>query len=255
MKTLLLLSAMILGLTLLACSQKLPVPTSEARGVLVVPTLVKNKTQYRFPYHYQLLYQPESEAHIKIVPQLAYEFVIIDDFIPGKYEITALKILSTPGEGLPSIGTEIREFSTPYPLRIRPGEIKILGFMVVVESKYTNPSSVEQTVQTIDFRELEDAERDQIATAIMALPNAELWTLDSPPKSPKEDSGTDQFKLLSGLDCYRAGLQYEKGDGVARDLQKALKWYHMSAGKNYLPGKNRFKELCGRYPDACEQVQ
>ena len=255
MKTLLLLSAMILGLILSACAQKLPVPTTAESGVVVIPTSVKNKTQYRFPYHYELLYEPETEVQLKIVPQLAYEYVIIDDFIPGKYEITAFKIISTPGEGLPSIGSEKHEFSNPYQLQIRPGEIKILDFVVLVESRYTNPSSVEQTIQTINFRKLEESERDQIATAIMALPNAELWTLDTAPKSPpKEDIGTNQFKLLSGLDCYRVGLQYEKGDGVTRDLQKALKWYKMSAGKDYLPGKNRWEELCGRYPDACKQV-
>lgn len=169
--------ALLLLLLLTACAQKLPPSSAESKGVIVVPTAITNKTQYRFFYHYALVTEPESETELLINPTTSYDFVIIDDVLPGSYEITGIKTISSPGEGLPSVGSRIDEFSRPYPVEIVPGEIKILNFLFVVEQRYTNPNSVEQSSQSIAIRPLNDSQRAQVVTALQALPNAELWDI------------------------------------------------------------------------------
>ena len=264
------LPALFLILFLPACAQKLPPSSSEGRGIVVVPTAITNKTQYRFFYHYALVTEPESETELLINPTSSYDFIIMDNLVPGTYQITGIKTISSPGEGLPSIGSRVDQLSRPYPLEIVSGKITVLNFLFVVEQRYTNPNSVEQSSQSVAIRPLEDSQRSNLIEAILALPNADLWDFVGGPMSrhasgivTKKPVDEKEYKALkdrlqSGINMYtasnfegafqslyplakrgetesafRVAEMYYWGSGVPQNQEKAAQWYLEAAERGH----------------------
>ncbi len=51
-----------------SCSTKLPVPSSNNTGILVIPVTISNETTADFLYQYTFDYSPQTKVYIKVVP-------------------------------------------------------------------------------------------------------------------------------------------------------------------------------------------
>ena len=127
MKRLSLIIVLILMMSYLSsCGQKLPVPTSDEAGMLVIPVTSQNFTPYQYGYYYTFLYSPETEVEIKSVPLGSRKFVVINGFPPGDYKIKGIKSVRSASEGLADVNAETIDFSKPIPVQIRSNEITLL---------------------------------------------------------------------------------------------------------------------------------
>lgn len=160
-----------------SCGQKLPVPTSDAAGMLLIPATSKNFTQYKYGYYYNFIYEPETQIQIKAVPLGSRKFVAINGFPPGDYEISAIRSISSASGGSAQVSAETTEFSKPVAIQIRPNQITLLEYMFSVEQRLANPNDAIRYYQGYSFKPLNDSQYDQILGELKNLPNAELWNL------------------------------------------------------------------------------
>jgi len=158
-----------------SCSQKLPLPTLNKAGLLIIPTTCQNFTPYQYGYYYTFVYNPETQIRMKIVPLGSRKFAIIDGFPPGKYEINGIKSISSPTEGVADVSVETIDFSRSIPIEIRLNEITLLNYMFSVEQKFQSPNDVYRYYQGFYFQQLDDSQHKQIISDLQSLPNAELW--------------------------------------------------------------------------------
>ncbi len=160
-----------------SCGQKLPAPTSEGAGMLVIPVTSQNFTPYQYGYYYTFLYSPETQVQIKSVPLGSRNFVIINDFPPGKYEISGIRSISSTSAGFAHVSAETTGFSKPIPIQIRSNEITLLEYMFSVEQKYQGSNYNTRYYQGYNFKPLNEAQYGPIVGDLKNLPNAELWNL------------------------------------------------------------------------------
>lgn len=178
MKRLSLTILMILIMSYLSsCSQKLPVPTSDGAGMLVIPVTSQNLTQYPYGYYYTFLYSPETQVQIKSVPLGSRNFVIINDFPPGEYEISGIRSISSASAGFAHVSAETTGFSKPIRIQIRSNEITVLEYMFSVEQKFQSSNYIARYYQGYNFKPLNESQYGQIVGDLKNLPNAELWNL------------------------------------------------------------------------------
>lgn len=177
MKNLFLATILIMTLFIASCSQKLPTPTADNTGVLIVPTSISNHTQYRFGYYYQLLYSPEKNADITIFPRSGRDFVIIDGFPAGDYEINAIKIMNSGSGGIPDSISKVYKAKNPMPFRVESGTITVLNQILIVKQSYPEANNIERYSQWFNFQTISADQRNNVSTSLKKLPNAELWEM------------------------------------------------------------------------------
>jgi len=170
-----------------SCGQKLPVPTSDAAGMLVIPVTSQNFTPYQYGYYYTFLYGPETQIQIKTVPLGSRKFVFINGFPPGDYQISAIRSISSASGGSAEVSAKTTEFSKPVPMQIRPNEITLLEYMFSVEQKFQNSNDAVRYYQGYIFKPLNDSQYDQVLGELKNLPNAELWNLAQLPARSTTD--------------------------------------------------------------------
>ncbi|NNK96376.1 MAG: sel1 repeat family protein [Desulfobacterales bacterium] len=248
-----------------SCSQKLPVPTSDDTGVLIIPTKIQNRTAYSYIYYYSLLYSPELQLKIDIFPKGNEKFFILDNFPSGKYQINGLEIISIPQHKV-TTSTSSTTVKAPNPIdfEIKPKQVTMLDFIFWVEQKYVDSASVEQFYQNFGTTQIDATQRDKLYEELRGLPNAELWDLTQ--LGAKYD--VDQYKTeitdyynnsiieyaQQGYSDaqYNLGLIYENGEGVPQSDKKAAQWYRKAAEQGYPAAKNKLEILCGKIPEACK---
>jgi hypothetical protein len=160
-----------------SCSQKLPIPTSDGAGMLVIPLKSQNFTQYDYGYYYNFLYTPETQVQIKSVPLGSRKFAIINGFPPGEYKISGIRSISSANAGLADVNAETTDFSKPIPIQIRSNEITLLEYMFSVEQRLENTSNPDRYYQGYSFKPLNESQYEQIVGDLKNIPNAELWNL------------------------------------------------------------------------------
>ena len=162
-----------------SCSQKLPVPVADGTGILVIPTTSTNLTSYPYGYYYTFLYSPETKVQIKVVPLGSRNFMIIDGFPPGNYEISGIRSISSVGTGnsFAHVSAETTAFSRSIPIEIRSEEITLLNYMFSVEQKFYDPNIVFRYSQGFYFKPLDESQHKQVVSDLKNLPNAEQWKL------------------------------------------------------------------------------
>lgn len=175
-----------------SCSQKLPVPVVDGTGILVIPTTSRNLTSYPYGYYYTFLYGPETKAQIKVVPLGSRNFMIIDDFPPGNYEISGIRSISSAntGDSFAHVSAETTAFSRSIPFEIRSGGITLLNYMFSVKQKFNDTTIVLRYSQGFYFKPLDESQHKQVVSDLKNLPNAEQWTLTQ----ASVTSTTDQDK-------------------------------------------------------------
>lgn len=196
MKRLSLIIVLILMMSYLSsCAQKLPVPTSDEAGMLVIPVTSQNFTPYQYGYYYTFLYSPETEVQIKSVPLGSRKFVIINGFPPGDYEIKGIRSIRSASEGLADVNAESIDFSKPIPIQIRAKEITLLEYMFSVEQKFPGSADALRYYQGYSFKPLDDSQYVQAVDDLKNLPNVELWNLGTLPAT----STIDQDKGVTSV--------------------------------------------------------
>lgn len=162
-----------------SCSQKLPVPVADGTGILVIPTTSRNFTPNPYGYYYNFLYSPETKVQIKVVPLGSRNFMIIDGFPPGNYEISGIRSISSVGTGnsFAHVSAETTAFSRSIPIEIRSEEITLLNYMFSVEQKFYDPNIVFRYSQGFYFKPLDESQHKQVVSDLKNLPNAEQWKL------------------------------------------------------------------------------
>ena len=181
-----------------SCSQKLPVPTSDDNGVLVIPISSRNTTQYQNGYYYEFIYNPETKTQIKAVPSGSRKFVVIDGFPPGKYNINGIKSISSPNGGFASVNSETIDFSKSIPIEVRPNEITLLEYMFSIEQKSSGLTPSRHFSQGYVFKPLDESQYNQILSELKQLPNAEHWNMAHLPAKPStnQDNGVTSVNKL-----------------------------------------------------------
>lgn len=163
----------LLGFTLLSCSQKFPKPISTESGMLVIAHKSINKTKWNFAYRYVLNYLPDSRAEIKIMPNTSSYFIMIDDFPVGEYWIS----------GVTTIGMQTGT-TTPRDLRhkqtingdsfeIKPNQVTLLDSRFVILNKMIKEF---QTRQTWKLESLDQKSKKEIINELKKLENSEFWS-------------------------------------------------------------------------------
>lgn len=183
----------LMGSFIVSCSQKLPVPGPEGTGMLMIPTTTVNYTQYNYGYYYTLIYNPQTQAEIKIVPLGSRKFVTIDGLPPGDYRITGITSLSSSTAGLADVSSETQEFSKSIPFQIRSNEITLLEYMFSVEQHFQDTNISSRYYQGYDLRPLDESQYGQVVSELKSLENAELWNLANLPDKPTIDKESGVF--------------------------------------------------------------
>jgi len=162
-----------------SCSQKLPLPVAGGTGILVIPTTSRNLTPNPYGYYYTFLYSPETKVQIKVVPLGSRNFMIIDGFPPGNYEISGIRSISSvnTGNSFAHVSAETTAFSRPVPIEIRSEEITLLNYMFWVEQKFNDPNIVFRYSQGFYFKQMDESQHKQVVSDLMNLQNAEQWKL------------------------------------------------------------------------------
>lgn len=184
---------------LTSCGQKLPVPTSDAAGMLVIPATSRNFTQYKYGYYYNFIYEPETQIQIKAVPLGSRKFVAIPGIPPGDYEISAIRSISSASGGSPQVSAETTEFSKPVAIQIRPNQITLLEYMFSVEQRLANPNDAIRYYQGYSFKPLNDSQYDQVVDDLKNLPNVELW---NPTQLPARSTTNEKNGVTSVNQLY-----------------------------------------------------
>ncbi|WP_136797922.1 hypothetical protein [Desulfosediminicola ganghwensis] len=106
-------------------------------GVLVIPTVVSNKTSYPFCYYYSLLYEPKSTVKIDVRPRVNKQFIAIKKFPVGKYSINAIKVLTAPTFRVVSFQTpKTHSFKKGMNFKIKANTINVLHYGLNISMRY-----------------------------------------------------------------------------------------------------------------------
>lgn len=156
-------------------SQKFPIPTSEERGILVIPHQASNKsTSHEFGYAYILSTRPENPVEIKITPTTSKDFFIIENFPVGKYMIKGVtSVGATSGSVRPSTFKAERSIFGDY-FEIKANQVTLLRSSFNVSKE---PISHDEWRIRWDFKPLDQDTKKEIVEKLGKLKNAERWTL------------------------------------------------------------------------------
>jgi len=199
------LISLLLGFIASSCSQKLPVPTLEKAGLLVIPTICQNFTPYSYGYYYNFLYKAENQFHIKIVPLGSRNFAVIDGVPPGKYEIIGITSISSAAEGIPDVISETTDFSKSIPLEIKANELTLLPYNFTIEQRFQSPNDVGRYYQEFTLRALTKDQYKQILSDLKSLPNAELYDLTQLSAASNTVSGDGVVSTNKSYRSWRPG--------------------------------------------------
>ncbi len=182
---------LIIVISTLSCSQKLPIPASEDTGVLIIPTKITNNTDFEFAYYFSCLYSrvkfsPEKQkVQIEVFPNKGEDFIIVNDFPQGEYQIYATKIMNAPILNLDLFTDTISSISrlySPIPFKIRARHITLLTYSLKIDQNWVDKNrtgtDIEEDMQTeFNIIPLANSQLLKLIDDIQTLPNVDLYKL------------------------------------------------------------------------------
>ena len=176
-----------------SCNQKMPIPTSDNTGLLVIPATSGNLTPYKYGYYYTFIYLPVTKVQLKVVPLASRNFVIIKNLPPGKYEISGIRGISSANtdRGRPDVSAETTDFSRSIPFEINPNNLTLLNYHLAIEQKFLSDKDDYRYTQGFSLQPLDEVQKKQIIDQLQRLENAALWNLEqlSAADVPDPDKG------------------------------------------------------------------
>ena len=199
-RSLFLITLLLVSLFSVSCSQKMPVPSAPDTGLLVIPVTSNKWTPYQYGYYYTLLYTPETDIEMKVVPLGSRNFVLIENMPAGSYDILGIKAIAATNAdgGLPQTRSETTEFSRSIPIEITSNQVTILNYHLTIEQKFLSSNDTYRYTQGFFFQPLKEVQQTAIIKELKSLQNAELWNLDNVAVSdiPEEGEGVTSSSEL-----------------------------------------------------------
>lgn len=166
-------TAILLGVLLAGCAQKIPVNTGGNVGLIAIPMNSIISTTHPFVYSYELSSSTNNDIKITLKPTAGRHFAFSAVIPAGDYAFDTFTMHSTQYDRISTpFNKRSTPLSSPITFTIQPG--KILLADTVLEVKNVTESN-EQFYQTAQWKKLEREKKEIYMEQLRKMENIMSW--------------------------------------------------------------------------------
>ena len=244
-----------------ACANKVPELNDTSKGIIALPVIATNSTQYKLSHYYKIFSSLDSDVEIMIYPRVGTSYVFSKALPPGKYYLDKYSSM-VGGVDVTSTKNKSTWSVSGLTTEVYPGAITIMNKALVVEQRPAGHRS--WNVRGV-FEIITNDEMSKHIEAISKLDVSNSWDIANRQGFKKpESSSVSTYANVSFVDIkeaaeqgfadaqYALGVAYEYGKEVTQDSKTAVMWYQKAKSQGYSPATKKLVKICKNSPSVCK---